>query len=185
LSSGSFSEFNAPGGGQDRIMRARFFDTGTCEAGIQCAEASEQWCRRRRRGLQLRDADHVETVLMIGQGLDLEFMRDLFIERILLRWRLFANRKHNTRVMRQIHCGKRCLQSWRRWTKAAHSGRLARDSGGAVTYAGHLADSLTKKLPQVAFEKYRLRMLQLPQYHPLSTVTRLESYRYFEFDAEL
>jgi hypothetical protein len=44
---------------------------------------------------------------------------------------------------------------------------------------------LTKKLPQVAFEKYRLRMLQLPQYHPLSTVMRLEPYRYFEFDAEL
>jgi hypothetical protein len=84
LSSGSFSEFNTPGGGQDRIMRARFFDTVTCEADIQCAQASDQWCRRRRRGLQLRDADHVETVLMIGQDLDLEFMRDLFIERILL-----------------------------------------------------------------------------------------------------
>jgi len=109
-------------------------------------------------GLSGDEADSV----MIGQGLDLELMRDFFIQRIL-RWRLFANRKHNTRVMRQMHCGKRCLQSWRRWTKSAQSGRLARDSGGAVTYAGHLADSLTKKLPQVAFEKFRLRMLQLPQ----------------------
>ncbi len=102
LSSGIFSEFNAPGGGQDRIMWARFFDTGTCETGIQCVEASEQCGRCRRRRLQLRDSDHVE-VLMIGQVLDLELMRDLFIQRILLRWRLFANRKHNTRVMRQIH----------------------------------------------------------------------------------
>jgi hypothetical protein len=44
---------------------------------------------------------------------------------------------------------------------------------------------LTKKLPQVDIEKSSLRMLQLPQYHPLSTVMRLEPYRYFEFDAEL
>jgi hypothetical protein len=29
-------------------MRARFFDTGTCEAGIQVSEASEKCCRRRR-----------------------------------------------------------------------------------------------------------------------------------------
>ncbi len=65
----------------------------------------------------------------------------------------------NAFVMRQMHCGKRCLQSWRRWTKAAQSGRLARDSGGVVTYAGHLEDTLTKKLPQVDFEKSRLRML--------------------------
>ncbi len=84
-----------------------------------------------------------------------------------------------------MHSGKRCLQSWRRWTKAAQSGRLARDSGGAVTYVGHLEDALTKKLPQVDFEKSSLRMLQLPQNHPLSSVMRLKPYRYFEFDAEL
>ena len=28
-------------------------------------------------------------------------------------------------------------------------------------------------------------MLQLPQNHPISSVMRLEPYRYFEFDAEL
>ncbi len=132
-------------------------------------------------GLSGDEADSV----MIVQGLDLELMRDLFIQRILLRLRLFANRKHNTRVMRQMHYGKRCLQSWRRWTKAAQSGRLARDSGGAVTYVGHLEDALTKKLPQVDFEKSSLRMLQLPQNHPISSVMRLEPYRYFEFDDEL
>jgi hypothetical protein len=50
------------------------------------------------RGVQLRDADHVETVLMIGQGLALELMRDSFIQRILLRWRLFANRESQTQL---------------------------------------------------------------------------------------
>ena len=84
-----------------------------------------------------------------------------------------------------MQCGKRCLQSWRRWTKAAHSGRLTRVSRGAVTYGGSLVDAMTKKLPQVDFEISRLWMLQLPQYHPLSSVMRLEPYRYFEFDAEL
>ena len=122
---------------------------------------------------------------MIGQGLDLELVRGSFDQRFLLRWQLFANRKHNARVMRQMQCGKRCLQSWRRWTKASHSGRLARGSGGAVTYGGSLVDAMTKKSPQVDFEISRLRMLQLPQYHPLSSVMRLEPYRYFEFDAEL
>ena len=45
---------------------------------------------------------------MIGQGLDLELTRDSFAQRILLRWRLFANRKHNSRVIRQMHCIRLC-----------------------------------------------------------------------------
>ena len=79
-----------------------------------------------------------------------------------------------------------CVQSWRSWAQAEQQSRCrARDDDVAFKCGDCMSDSMTIKFPQVHFEQARWQVMQIPAFHPLSSVTRLEPYRYFEFDADL
>ena len=60
----------------------------------------------------------------------------------------------------------------------------ARGTDMAVNCGDRLADALTTALPQEKFERSRSQMLQLPVFHPLSAVMRLEPCQFFEYDAD-
>ena len=53
-----------------------------------------------------------------------------------------------------------------------------------VKCGDRLADTLTTALPQGNFERSWSQMLQLPVFHPLSAVMRLEPCQFFEYDAD-
>jgi hypothetical protein len=60
-------------------------------------------------------------------------------------------------------------------------------SNGSVTdlcVSGMLADTMTRQLSQIDFERVRV-LLHVPEHsHPLSSVMRMEPYRYFDYDEE-
>ena len=68
------------------------------ESKMRRLEAYELYCTPRQWELRtLCDTDHVEMRLGVDTGLDLEYMRDSCMQRLLIRWILFSNRLHNTR----------------------------------------------------------------------------------------
>jgi hypothetical protein len=77
----------------------RPLDMRAFEAQLRRFEACEQYCMLRQWAFRtFRNTSHVETRLMIDTGLDLENMRESCMVRLLMRWRLFANRLHNSRL---------------------------------------------------------------------------------------
>ena len=70
-----------------------------------------------------------------------------------------------------------CVLFWRYWAQAQQQSRCrARDIDVVFNCGDCMSDMMTRKLPQVHFEQARLQVLQMPEFHPLSSVMRLEPY---------
>ena len=191
---GQLNDFSAPRGGYGEVQRNQPLNMSDIKTQVRRFEACELYCAHRHWAM--RDTDLVELRLIVDLGIDLEYMRDSSMQRLLMRWRLFANRLHNGRIRaytwhRQnefdmLGC---CFQSWIYWAKAPRLSRRlpkcrARDANVPVDGGNRLADVLTTALTQDNHGGSRSRMRQLPVLHPLSAVMRLEPYRFFEFDAD-
>jgi hypothetical protein len=191
---GQLNDFSAPRGGYGEVQRSQPLNMSDIKTQVRRFEACELYCAHRHWAM--RDTDLVELRLIVDLGIDLEYMRDSSMQRLLMRWRLFANRLHNGRIRaytwhRQnefdmLGC---CFQSWIYWAKAPRLSRRlpkcrARDANVPVDGGNRLAEVLTTALTQDNHGGSRSRMRQLPVLHPLSAVMRLEPYRFFEFDAD-
>ena len=162
------------------------------ESKMRRLEAYELYCTPRQWELRtLCDTDHVEMRLGVDTGLDLQFMRDSCMHRLLMRWRLYVNRLHNARI--QVYeCQRESefdvmeyyFQSWKSWSQSQQHSRCRRGTDMTVNCGDRLVDVLTTALPQESFERSWSQMLQLPVFHPLSAVMCIESYRFFEYDAD-
>jgi hypothetical protein len=164
------------------------------EAQLQRSKACRRYCKLKQWAFRtFRNTSHVEARLIVDTGLDLEFMRESCMQRLLMRWRLFANRLHNSKLEawqwhreKEFDVMEECVLFWRSWAQARQQSRCrARETDVVFNCGDCTSDMMTRKLPQVHFEQARLQVLQMPEFHPLSSVMRLEPYRYFDFDAEL
>ena len=87
------------------VLRSKFHDYIMCVLHplimheVQSAQAFALYRMPRQWALRtLRDAELVEVRLIVDLGLDLQEMRDSSMQRLLMRWCLYANRRHNARI---------------------------------------------------------------------------------------
>ena len=134
---------------------------------VQSAQAFALYRMPRQWALRtLRDAELVEMRLI-----DLQEMRDSSMQRVLMRWRLYANRLHNAWIQEyalpresQWVAMKCSFLDWKTWAQAQqHSRCRARSTDIAVKCGDRLADALTT----ACFIRS-----QLSVFHPLSADQR-------------
>ena len=97
------------------------------DAELALYRMPRQWALR-----TLRDAELVEVRLIVDLGLDLQEMRDSSMQRLLMRWRLYANRLHNARIYEyalqrdsEWVTMKYCFLYWKNWAQAQQHSRCS------------------------------------------------------------